>query len=92
MDTTSVVNLLKADLGEFSPSEERLDFLQQKIQAAVTFLNREGIILQDTVEDMELVEMYAAFLVRKRATAEAMPKYLRWAINNRLLSQKAKGT
>lgn len=37
------------------------------------------------------MEMYAAYLVRKRATEEAMPRMLRWALNNRLFSQKAGG-
>ena len=50
---------------------------------------REGIALAETLEDAQLVEMYAAYLVRKRATTEPMPRMLRWALNNRLFSQKA---
>lgn len=41
-------------------------------------------------EDSMLIEMYAAFLFRKRREAEvSMPRALRWQLNNRLLSQKA---
>ena len=43
-------------------------------------------------EDGQLVEMYAAYLIRKRATAEGMPRMLRWALNNRLFGQKASET
>ena len=55
------------------------------------FITREGITLEDTVEDLQLGEMYAAYLVRKRNTTEAMPRMLRWALNNRLFSQKSGG-
>ena len=39
----------------------------------------------------QLVEMYAAYLYRKRreATAE-MPRMLRWALNNRVFSGKVR--
>lgn len=43
----------------------------------------------DTVEDGQLVVMYAAYLYRKRADdAPVMPRMLRYALNNRLFSQK----
>ena len=63
----------------------------EAIQAARQFITREGVALTDSVEDGQLVEMYAAYLVRKRATTEPMPRMLRWALNNRLFSQKAGG-
>ena len=43
-----------------------------------------------SAEDGMLIEMYAAFLFRKRRETElAMPRMLRWQLNNRLFSQKA---
>ena len=83
--------LLQVDLGELYLTDERKNYLSQVIDAAIVFITREGITLEDTVEDLQLVEMYAAYLVRKRNTTEAMPRMLRWALNNRLFSQKSGG-
>lgn len=84
--------MLQADLGELFPDENRIAYLKQNIEAAKSFIEREGITLEDSVEDKQLVEMYAAYLVRKRATNEGMPRMLRWALNNKLFAQKASGS
>lgn len=89
MTDAEILSLLQVDLGEMFPSEARKAYLQQCISSARQFIVREGITLADTLEDAQLVEMYAAYLVRKRATTEPMPRMLRWALNNRLFSQKA---
>lgn len=81
--------MLQVDLGELYPNEQRAAYLTQAISAAQAFIMREGVALTDSIEDGQLVEMYAAYLVRKRATTEPMPRMLRWALNNRLFSQKA---
>ena len=81
--------MLQVDLGEMYPNEQRAAYLTQAISAAQAFITREGVALTDSIEDAQLVEMYAAYLVRKRATTEPMPRMLRWALNNRLFSQKA---
>lgn len=81
--------MLQVDLGELYPNEQRAAYLTQAISAAKALITREGIALTDSIEDGQLVEMYAAYLVRKRATTEPMPRMLRWALNNRLFSQKA---
>ncbi len=91
MTDADILTMLQVDLGELYPSEARKAFLTQTIQAARAFIAREGIDLTESAEDGQLVEMYAAYLVRKRATAEAMPRMLRWSLNNRLFSQKAGG-
>lgn len=88
MTDADILSLLQVDLGEMFPSESRTAYLQQCIGAAKEFIAREGIALAETLEDAQLVEMYAAYLVRKRATTEPMPRMLRWALNNRLFSQK----
>lgn len=92
MNAEDIYESLKVDLGEFYPSVEREAFLKNIIFAAASMIKREGIVLSDTVEDNLLVGMYAAYLVRKRATVEPMPRMLRWALNNRLFSQKAQGS
>lgn len=68
-------------------------YLQQLLDAAEQRITREGITLTESAEDEHLRIMYAAYLYRKRADdTNAMPRMLRWALNNRLFSQKAGGT
>lgn len=89
MTNAEILTMLQVDLGELYPNEQRAAYLTQAISAAQAFITREGVVLTDSIEDGQLVEMYAAYLVRKRATTEPMPRMLRWALNNRLFSQKA---
>lgn len=85
----NILTMLQADLGELFPDEGRIAYLKQNIAAARSMIEREGVVIETTKEDEQLVEMYAAYLVRKRASNEGMPRMLRWALNNRLFSQKA---
>lgn len=89
MEIERILTMLKSDLGELFPDEDRVAYLTQIINAAMAMIQREGITLENSAEDEQLVEMYAAYLVRKRASNEGMPRMLRWALNNRLFSQKA---
>lgn len=88
MADEDILKILKTDLQIVS---DKLDeYLKGLITSAKGFIQKEGIILQDTVDDGMLVEMYAAYLYRKRREeTAAMPRMLRWATNNRLFSQKA---
>ena len=92
MTDAEILTMLQADLGELFPSQQRAAYLTNVIQAARKFIAREGVFLTDSIEDGQLVEMYAAYLVRKRAEDSGMPRMLRWALNNRLFSQKAQVT
>ena len=76
--------LLKIDLGIIGTAYDPQ--LVQLIDAARAFNAREGIALTDSAEDTQLLVMYAAYLFRKRATNEGMPRMLRWALNNRIFS------
>lgn len=80
---------LKLDLGisatAFDPR------LLSRIRAAQARIEEEGIVLEDTEADRDLVIMYAAYLWRQRVTGEGMPRMLRYALNNRLFSRKAAG-
>ena len=91
MTNAEILTILQSDLGELYPSDPRKAYWSQCILAPQDIIAREGIVLGASAEDAQLVEMYAAYLVRKRATEEAMPRMLRWALNNRLFSQKAGG-
>ena len=73
--------------------------LMQYVQTAIVYIEREGVDLQDTIDDQMLVSMYALWLYDKRKTTgskytsyyiQNMPRMLRYGLNNRLLSQKVK--
>ena len=66
--------------------------LQQYLTSAQQMIEREGATLDvSLLEDAQLVVMYSAWLWRKRDSGEGMPRMLRWALNNRILSEKANG-
>lgn len=90
MTRADVLTLLKADLNMLNPDETRTAQLSHLIEAADAFIRREGVRLTYpySVEDGQLVMMYASYLYRKRATAEPMPRMLRYELNNRLFSSK----
>lgn len=81
--------MLKANL-EIIPANTLWDvYLTGLITASEQMIGREGITLGDSLEDANLVVMYAAYLYRKRATDNApMPRMLRYALNNRLFAEK----
>lgn len=93
MTQEDLLTLLQADLNILQPDATRTAQLTQLINAALQLIAREGVTLQApfSAEDGQLVVMYAAYLFRKRATAEPMPRMLRWSLNNRILSAKAQG-
>lgn len=63
--------------------------LTQYINSAKEMIGTEGVTLDITdLEDAQLVVMYAGWLWRKRDSGEGMPRGLRYALNNRLFSEK----
>lgn len=66
-------------------------YLANLIEAAKKSIEREGITIDTTsLEDCNIIVMYAAYLYRRRVDAEAaMPRMLRYALNNRLFAEKA---
>ncbi len=90
MEDIDILNILKIDL---QVSSEKLDaYLMELIMASKEYIEKEGIKLNNSAGDGQLVEMYAAYLYRKRREEGAqMPRMLRWALNNRLFSAKAGG-
>lgn len=86
-----LLDMLKTDLGIMTKAYD--DRLGQYILSAKEMIIREGVSDLDTdtsLEDMQLVVMYAAWLWRKRDNMEAMPRMIRYAINNRIFAQKAR--
>lgn len=89
MQTEDILVVLKADLQINVPAYD--EYLKKLIDLARNEIKKEGIKLTTTkTEDGMLVEMYAAYLYRKRREESvAMPRSLRYMLNNRLMSQKA---
>lgn len=82
--------MLKIDI-KFS--SDALDArLTQYLQSAQVEIEREGITLDfSDIGDNQLVVMYAAWMWRNRDSMKGMPRMLRYALNNRLISQKVGG-
>lgn len=89
MNEEQLLSGLRADLSICSKAFD--DRLAEKLRTAQARIQEEGITLEDTEADRDLVVMYAAYLWRSRSTGEDMPRMLRYALNNRLFSRKARG-
>lgn len=98
MNEELILSLTKIDLGI---SVDAYDvYLTRLIQAAMAAIEKEGIVLEKqfdsegnetgyTNECGMAIVAYAAFLYRKRKEETvAMPRSLRWMLNNLLFSQK----
>lgn len=89
MIDSDILAVLKVDLQIQISAVQYDDYLQKIIALAKDAIAKEGIILGESVSDGMLVEMYAAYLYRRRKEENvAMPRSLRYALNNRLFSQK----
>lgn len=85
----TILAALKVDLGIKSTTAYD-DRLGQIIQSSYASIVREGATLNvDSLEDAQLVVMYAAWIWRRRDTGEGMPRMLRYQLNNRIFSEKA---
>lgn len=79
--------MLKVDLGITTTAYDTR--LTQYINSAKEMIGTEGVTLNTTdMEDAQLVVMYAGWLWRKRDNGDAMPRMLRWTLNNRLFAEK----
>lgn len=82
---------LKIDLGITTNAYDSR--LEQYISAAVDFITEQGATLDfDSVQDAQLIVMYAAWTWRRRDTGEGMPRMLRYALNCRVFSRKMQVT
>ena len=88
MTDAEILAVLKQDL---LISTAALDeYLERLLETARARIANEGITLTASVADGMLIEMYAAWLYRTRRAqdgAAAMPRSLRWALNNRQFSR-----
>ena len=87
MTNNEILAVLKTDLQIAVNTQDT--FLTSLIERATAAVTTEGMTVQDTVQDGMLIEQYAAFLWRKRREDDvAMPRYLRWMLNNRIMAEK----
>lgn len=87
MTDADILVILKTDLQISSAALD--NYLEALIASARDFIATEGIELTESISDAMLIEMYAAYLYRRRREENvAMPRMLRWALNNRLFSKK----
>lgn len=89
MNDAEKLAVLKSDLQMTTQANDRL--LEHLLGAGRKLAEREGIVMEDSIEcDMVQIQ-YAAYLFRKRAAPEtAMPRFLRYELNNLLFSQKGR--
>ena len=87
MTDRDILTLVKANLGITRTTWD--DYLLALIAAAKQMITREGVTINETLEDTNLIVMYTSYLWRKRAEDAPMPRMLRWALNNRIMSEKA---
>ena len=80
------LSALKTDLGIVTPAYDQR--LLAYLETAARAIEREGITLGDGVDDATLVVQYAAWMWRDRDNGQGMPRMIRWALNNRIFSEK----
>lgn len=88
MDMEVLLIALKTDLQIRTDKYD--DRLQDRLAEAQTDLTAQGLVLEDTQADRDLVIMYAAWLWRDRASGAPMPRMLVIARNNKLFGRKAR--
>ena len=91
MTEQDILLMLKTDLGFTSTAFD--DRLKQILSTSASAIIAEGAKTLDVtkLDDAQIVVMYAAWTWRRRDTGEGMPRMLRWALNNRIFAEKARG-
>lgn len=91
MSLADLMPLLQAQLDKLSLDPTRTAQLRHLLNVAIQLISREGVHLAEpfSAEDAQLIIMYAAYLFEKRSTNEPMPRMLRFALNNRIISEVA---
>lgn len=91
MNDADKLVILKQDLQMLTNAND--EYLQTLLSLSADAIRGEGIQLleNDIQSDMTQIQ-YAAYLFRKRASSDtAMPRFLRWQLNNMKFSEKYGG-
>lgn len=83
-----VLASLKIDLGILRTTAYDAR-LTEIIKSSIEMIEREGATIDAAKgEDKQLIVMYSAWIWRRRDTGEGMPRMIRYALNNRVFSEK----
>lgn len=83
IDHTTALPILRQDLQ--NPPQATDAYLTHLLTVAESRISDEGVRLTGSVDDLNLVVMYASWLYRCRNKENnPMPRMLRWALNNRI--------
>lgn len=89
MNQDELLIVLKKDLQIITTAND--EYLTKLLSFSKDLMTREGIILDDSLECQMIQVHYSAYLFRRRGGSEtSMPRFLRYELNNLLLSQKGK--
>lgn len=99
MTRADITTIFLQDIGEPYARPERLFFLDSALDGAIAEIEQAGIVLTTeeseggiSALDVNLIRMYAAWLIRGRNSQNPKPPQLRQALHNRLFSQKMGGS
>lgn len=84
-----LINLLQVDLEKRTLPDPVRQYLEFTGRAAAEEIEKKGITLDlDRYDDMHLLQMYTAYLYRKRALGDnGMPRMLQYALHCRVLEE-----
>lgn len=87
---SQLLEMLKIDLGITASAYDSR--LLNCIETAKQNVVAEGVsdLNMSDISDANLVLMYAGWTWRRRDTMDAMPRMLRWQLNNRVMGVKAR--
>ena len=87
MADSTMLAMLKTDLGISAAQTAYNSRLEQLLIAAETAITKEGASDLDASDplDQQLIVMYAAWMWRRRDEMTGMPRMLRLALNNRVV-------
>lgn len=90
MTDAQILELLKNNLSILHTAQD--SYLAFLVTTSKNSISEMGISLDlEDAEDVNLVVMHAAYLFRKRAEDDpVMPRMLKFALHNRLFSEKAR--
>lgn len=97
MTKETLLSIIMADLNILVASQTVSNLLDHLLESSRSYMATEGIPTASgtsenpyDTQDADLIRMYTCYLYRKRSTGEEMPRMLRYALNNRLFSLKAR--
>lgn len=91
VDVAQAMLLMKQRLNRMTGISAADEYFEHRIKAAIERLNRKGITLTDSVDDLMLVVDYAVWQYGNRDKPGADPDWLKDEIRNRWLSERQVG-